>query len=142
MSADDKGAGTRGAVGSLFGGMVDWITGERESDHQVGASHLKPESLLLPILLLSAAIFVEVLTRSIALYEQRERLQRMLETQQSKYDTALRLQRQLEGVAAGTARLARGGNANAVQVIERLRAVGVTVNPDALKSETPEQESR
>lgn len=97
---------------------------------------MKPESLVLPLLLLAAAVFVEVLSRSISLYEQRERLNEMLSAQQSRYDTAVQLQEQLEGIAAGTARLARGGNANATQVIERLRAVGVTVNPDALKADT------
>jgi len=132
-------AAQAGFLSGILRWFVDLITGDRETDsdyREYQAPEVKAQTLVLPILLLAAAVFVEVLTRSIALYEQRDRLERMLEAQQSRYDTALRLQRQLEGIAAGTARLARGGNANAIQVINRLRAVGVTVNPDALKAES------
>jgi len=127
---------------AIWSRLADWITGDQEPGgeaHTYIPIEIKAESLVLPVLLLAAAVFVEVLTRSIALYEQRQRLNEMLAAQQARYDTALQLQRQLEGIAAGTARLARGGNANAIQVIKRLRTVGVTVNPDAYKPDADQR---
>jgi len=89
---------------------------------------MKVESLLLPLLLLAATIFIEVVTRTIALSENRGELSAFRDSQETQYKLALDLQKQLEGVAADTARLAQGGNANAVEVMDRLKAAGVSVN--------------
>lgn len=44
---------------------------------------------------------------------------------------------QLDAIAAGTARLAQQGNVNAAQVVNALRARGITINPDAQKAAQP-----
>lgn len=96
---------------------------------------MKPQALVLPVFLLAVTILIEVVTRTVALYDNRSELVAFRESQESQYQMALNLQEQLEGVAADTARLAQGGNKNAILVIDRLRASGVTVNLEAVKEE-------
>ncbi len=91
---------------------------------------MKLDSPIVPMLLLAAAIFIEVVTRTFALFDNRSELSAFRDSQEKQYVTARDLQKQLEGVAADTARLADGGNKNAVAVIERLKEVGITVNPE------------
>lgn len=47
---------------------------------------------------------------------------------------AAQVEAQLEALAAGTARLANGGNANAQQIVAALRASGVSINPDGTRA--------
>lgn len=92
---------------------------------------MKLDSPILPLALLAAALVVEIVTRTVALMDNRGELKAFYDSQEQQYRIALDLQKQLEGVAADTARLAEGGNRNAVAVIERLREAGITVNPNA-----------
>jgi hypothetical protein len=103
----------------------------QRSIHPKGTLVMKSESLILPLLLLGAALLVEVGTRTLTLVDQRGQLKDLYGAQQERYRMAVDLRGQLEGVAADTARLAAGGNQNARQVIERLSAAGIQVNPDA-----------
>lgn len=92
---------------------------------------MKLDSPVLPMILLAAAIFIEVVTRTVALLDNRAELKAFYDSQEIQYRTALDLQKQIEGVAADTARLAEGGNTNAIAVIERLKQAGIRVNPQA-----------
>jgi hypothetical protein len=91
---------------------------------------MKTEPLFLPMLLIAVAIFIEVVTRTVALTDNGRELQAFYDSQTPQYTISLNLQRQLEGIASETAKLADGGNANAIAVVERLRQAGVTINPD------------
>lgn len=91
---------------------------------------MKIPFMLIPMFFLAVTIFIEVVTRTIALSDNRSELAAFYDSQAEQYQLALDMQKQLEGIAADTARLAEGGNRNAIQVIEQLRASGVTINLD------------
>ena len=65
------------------------------------------------------------------LYNDHTNLQQRRDGQQQPFTEAQELRKQLDGVAADTARLAEQGNANAKQVIEELAKRGITINPEA-----------
>jgi hypothetical protein len=88
-------------------------------------------SAFLPILLVTCAITGLLLFQAWQLYKDRRVLADLRANQRPAYVEAQRLQTQLEGVAAGTAELAKQGNANAQLIVEALRSRGITINPDA-----------
>ena len=65
------------------------------------------------------------------LIKERDNLNTLRSNQQAMHDNAQKLRSQLDALAAGTARLAQQGNANAQQLVNALRAQGITINPDA-----------
>jgi hypothetical protein len=85
----------------------------------------------LPMLLVTCAITGLMLFQAWQLYKDRSVLADLRANQRPAYVEAQRLQTQLEGVAAGTAELAKQGNANAQLIVEALRSRGITINPDA-----------
>jgi hypothetical protein len=88
-------------------------------------------SAFLPILLVTCAITGLLLFQAWQLYKDRSVLADLRANQRPAYVEAQRLQDQLEGVAAGTAELAKQGNANAKLIVEALRSRGITINTDA-----------
>ena len=88
---------------------------------------MKSEPLLLPILLLAVALFVEVITRTIGLLGNHSELQAIYDSQEAQYKTAVDLRAQFQGIASDTARLSEGGNPNALAVMQRLQAAGISV---------------
>jgi len=88
-------------------------------------------SVFLPILLVTCAITGLLLFQAWQLYKDRSVLADLRASQRPAYVEAQRLQDQLEGVAAGTAELAKQGNANAKLIVEALRSRGITINTDA-----------
>ena len=87
-------------------------------------------SPFLPILLVTCAIGGLLLFQAAQLYLDRSVLADLRAQQQPAYKEAQRLQDQLEGLAADTARLAADGNTNAKLIVEALRSRGITINPD------------
>jgi len=96
---------------------------------------MKTETLILPLLLLAAAIFLEVVTRTVALADNHRELAAFYDSQETQYKIAVDLRTQFQGIATETAKLAEGGNSNAVTVMERLKTAGISVqlpaDPDA-----------
>ena len=85
----------------------------------------------IPMLLLALAVLVLLVFQTTQLYRTQDSLQQVWEGQQAPLEEAQRLRTQLDGIAAGTARLADRGNVNAKRVVEELRKRGITINPDA-----------
>lgn len=92
---------------------------------QRGRSPFVP--LLLPTLALAAWLGFQTWQ----LAREREQLARALSSQEASVDAARKLRGSLDAVAAATARLAEGGNANARVIVEELRKRGITINPAA-----------
>lgn len=88
---------------------------------------MKPETFVLPLLLLALAVFLEVVTRTLSLADNHRELTAFYESQEAQYRVALDLRKQFQGIAMETARLADGGNTNAMTVMERLKATGITI---------------
>lgn len=89
----------------------------------------KPTSAFLPILLVTCAITGLLLFQAWQLYVDRSQLAELRATQKPAFDEARRLQDQLEGMAADTAKLADEGNSNARLIVEALRSRGITIDP-------------
>lgn len=90
-----------------------------------------PTSAFLPLLLVASAMVALLLFQTLQLYRDRSSLAEVRAAQQPAYREAQRLQEQLEGVAAATAKLADEGNQNARLIIDALRSRGITIDPDA-----------
>ena len=88
-------------------------------------------SSFVPLLLVVVTLLTLLGFQATQLYNDRDNLQQMREGQDQPFTEAQNLRKQLDGVAADTARLAEQGNANAKSVIDELAKRGITINPDA-----------
>ena len=65
------------------------------------------------------------------LLKERENLSTLRNNQTTIYTTAQKMRTQLDAIAAETARLAQAGNPYATQIINALKARGITIDPNA-----------
>ena len=65
------------------------------------------------------------------LMQEGDNLKTLSANQEAIYANAQKMRAQLDVIAAGTARLAQAGNANAKELVGALQARGITINPDA-----------
>ena len=65
------------------------------------------------------------------LLKERENLSTLRNNQTTIYNTAQKMRTQLDAIAAETARLAQAGNPHATQIINALKARGITIDPNA-----------
>ena len=65
------------------------------------------------------------------LLQERDNLKTLAANQATLYANAQKMRGQMDAIAAGTARLARAGNPNARQIVDALKARGITINSDA-----------
>ena len=98
---------------------------------------MKTETLILPLILLAAAIFLEVVTRTVSLADNHRELAAFYDSQQTQYKIAVDLRNQFQGIATETAKLAESGNSNAVSVMERLKTAGISVQLPATDEKMP-----
>ena len=63
------------------------------------------------------------------LLKERENLTTLRGNQTTIYGNAQKMRAQLDALAAQTARLAQAGNANAAQIVNALKARGITIDP-------------
>jgi len=94
-------------------------------------------SLFPPLLLALVTLVLWFGFQTSQLLTERDNLKTLRSNQDTIYGNAQKMRAQLDSVAAGTARLAQQGNANAAQVVNALRAQGITINPDAPKTAQP-----
>ena len=87
--------------------------------------------IFLPIMLGLLTLVVWFAFQTNQLIKERDNLNALSTNQQTIYGNAQKLRTQLDALAAGTARLAQQGNPNAQQVVNALRAKGITINPNA-----------
>lgn len=96
-------------------------------------------SAFLPVLLLAAAALSWNSFQLVQLLTERSSLQKAIAEQEKPMEQSQKVRKALESLAARTARLAQGGNANATIVVEELRKRGITIDLDApaQKAEAP-----
>jgi hypothetical protein len=82
------------------------------------------------IILALIALLIGSGSQTKMLYAEREALAATFLAQAEPLAGAQRVRAQLDSIAAGTKRLAQGGNTRAQSVVEELRKRGVTINPD------------
>ena len=95
--------------------------------------HNKASSLFAPVLLTLLTLVLWFGFQGIQLLKEQDNLKTLRANQDAIYGNAQKMQAQLDALAAGTARLAQQGNPNATQIVNALRARGITINPDAQK---------
>lgn len=95
------------------------------------ASRRGAGGVFLPVLLVTLALLVWFGFQSVQLIAERSQADGLHANQAPVFQNAQRMRRQLDTLAAGTQRLADGGNANAQAIIAALRQRGITINPDA-----------
>ncbi len=88
-----------------------------------------------PICLLAVAIVVWSGFQATQLYQERSSLASLRSNQETTFRNAEKMRAQLEALASGTQKLATAGNRNAQAVVSALQQRGVTINPEAKKSQ-------
>ena len=96
-----------------------------------GRGHAVDAVLLALLAALTATLMLQTVYQTLRLWDDRATLQARHAAQQTVLTDVDRVRAQLESLAGQTAILAAGGNANARQLQEQLRAQGVTIRPPA-----------
>ena len=96
-----------------------------EHDQRFGA--------FLPLLLALATLLLWFGFQTHQLIKDGDNLRNLKTSQDAIYGNAQKMRTQLEAIAGDTARLAQAGNPHATQIVNALRARGITINPDASK---------
>lgn len=91
-----------------------------------------------PLLLGGGALFVWMLFQTGQLATERHQLMDAHGSQAQTLEQSLKLRTSLDALAAGTQRLADGGNANAKLLIDELKKRGITINPHAASQPPPQ----
>ena len=88
-------------------------------------------SLFLPLLLILITLVLWFGFQTYQLVKERGNLKTLQANQEMMFNNAQKMRAQLDAIAAGTAHLAQQGTANAAQVVNALKAKGITINPNA-----------
>lgn len=94
-------------------------------------------SVFVPLVILSSALVIWFGFQTSQLITERKNLNTLQKNQEGLYQNAQKMRSQLDAIAAGTARLAQQGNPNAGQIVNALRARGITINPNAPLEQAP-----
>jgi regulatory protein YycI of two-component signal transduction system YycFG len=89
------------------------------------------ETLFVPLFLILVTLVLWFGFQTYQLVKERGNLKTLRTNQETMFNNAQKMRAQLDAIAAGTARLAQQGNANAAQVVNALKAKGITINPNA-----------
>ena len=87
--------------------------------------------LFLPLLLILITLVSWFGFQTYQLVRERGNLKTLQANQETMLTNAQKMRAQLDAIAAGTARLAQQGNANAAQIVNALKAKGISINPNA-----------
>jgi K+-transporting ATPase A subunit len=96
-----------------------------------GSARRGTSGVFVPLLLVIAALLVWFGFQTVQLVAERSQVETLHGNQTPVFQNAQRMRRQLDTLAAGTQRLADGGNANAKAITDALRQRGITINPEA-----------
>ena len=88
-------------------------------------------SLFVPLFLILVTLVLWFGFQTYQLVKERGNLKTLQANQEKMLNNAQKMRAQLDAIAAGTARLAQQGNANAAQVVNALKAKGISINPKA-----------
>jgi hypothetical protein len=87
------------------------------------------EAWPLPLALLVVAVFLMVAFQTFVLVRERTNLGRIRAAQETNIQEAAKLRRELQDLAAATAKLADAGDAGAKAVVEEMHRLGVNIKP-------------
>lgn len=124
---------------TMFAGAPDQpdARANGKADGKVPAAPAAPRSAALPLALGLLAVVAWLGHQAWQLDQDRRQLEGARSTLQPTIETAQRLRRSLDLLAADTQRLADSGNGNAKVLVEELKKRGITINPAASKAPTP-----
>ena len=88
-------------------------------------------SLFVPMFLALVTLVLWFGFQTFQLMKERSNLATLQANQETMLGNAQKMRAQLDAIAAGTAKLAQQGNANAAQVVNALKAKGISINPNA-----------
>lgn len=88
--------------------------------------------LFVPLLLILITLLLWFGFQTYQLAKERGNLKTLEANQETMLSNAQKMRAQLDAIAAGTAHLAQQGNANAAQVVNALKAKGISINPNAV----------
>lgn len=88
-------------------------------------------SLFVPLFLILVTLVLWFGFQTYQLMKERSNLKTLQTNQETMFTNAQKMRAQLDAIAAGTARLAQQGNTNAAQVVNALKARGISINPNA-----------
>ncbi|MEF8754508.1 MAG: hypothetical protein V5B60_11310 [Accumulibacter sp.] len=92
-------------------------------------------NVFVPICLLAVAMVVWSGFQASQLYQERSSLANLRSNQETTFRNAEKMRAQLEALASGTQKLATAGNRNAQAVVSALQQRGITINPEAQKTQ-------
>lgn len=95
------------------------------------APKTKAHSPFFPVLLALVSLLLSSGFQTIQLFEEGSNLRSARASQEKVFENAQKMRAQLDAIASGTARLAAAGNPRAKQVVDALRARGITIKPNA-----------
>lgn len=95
-------------------------------------------SPFVPLLLGGGALFVWMLFQTGQLINERRQLTDAHASQAQTIEQSVKLRTSLDAIAAGTQRLADGGDTNAKLLIDELKKRGITINPGAASQPPPQ----
>jgi hypothetical protein len=94
-------------------------------------SEPQTRGLFVPLFIVASALVIWFGFQTSQLVTERSNLKTLHQNQDAIYQNAQKMRGQLDAIAAGTQRLANAGNPNAGQIVNALRARGITINPNA-----------
>lgn len=94
-------------------------------------------SAFVPTLIVVLALVVWFAALIYEFLGERDNLAKLRQNQETTLANAQKMRGQLDAIAAGTQQLALAGNPNALQVVNALRARGITINPNAQTPPAP-----
>lgn len=87
--------------------------------------------IFLPLLLILITLVLWFGFQTYQMVKEGGNLKTLQANQETMFTNAQKMRAQLDAIAAGTAHLAQQGNANAAQVVNALKAKGISINPNA-----------
>jgi sigma54-dependent transcription regulator len=93
----------------------------------------KLAGVFVPLLLALVTVALWFGFQTMQLVKERENLSALRTTQTAIFTNAQKMRTQLDAIAAEIARLAQAGNPHAAQLVNALKAKGITIDPNAGK---------
>jgi hypothetical protein len=94
-------------------------------------SEKEQHGIFVPLCLVMVALALWFGFQTFQLVKERDTIKNLRANQTAIYDNAQKMRAQLEAIAAEMAKLAQAGNPHATQMVNALKARGITINPDA-----------
>ena len=90
-----------------------------------------------PLFLALATLLIWFGFQTVQLLKEKDNLAAMRVNQAKLYENAQKMRAQLDALAAETAKLANAGNPNAQQLINALKARGISIDPSKAQAAAP-----